>query len=205
MIQAAVAWKAVKVAAAAVPAKVWYLLGALAIIVGLWLAHRDAVGDAREDALLEGKALGKAEVRAQWDKAIASANRSQANRIGRRNIITKTVDVRTVKEIEYVYAAADQLALEFRSYVPKDNDTCVLSGGYRLYHDAAASDAARSAPDPATVRAAPSVAADTFADTVAINYRNCKVNARRLNAWNDWYDELEADQRKRVDSTDPPE
>lgn len=62
--------------------------------------------------------------------------------------------------------------------------SCPLSGGFRVYHDAAAED--KELPDPTAKSDAPAVTAKEVAVTTATNYGICHDNADRLEALQNW-------------------
>ncbi len=90
--------------------------------------------------------------------------------------VTKYVD-----RVQIVQGKSRAIIKEVKVYV-KD-DTCTLSGGFRLLHDSAANN---ELPDPARIADAEAVAVETVAETVFENYQACHVNSETLSSLQGW-------------------
>jgi len=90
--------------------------------------------------------------------------------------ITKYVD-----RVQDLQKTSRAIIKEVKVYV-KD-DTCNLSGGFRLLHDSSANN---ELSDPARIADAETVAVETVAETIAANYGICHENATTLSSLQDW-------------------
>ena len=121
--------------------------------------------------------LGSTKIKAEWDTANAAAEKTAIKKEREdqkvADAVGQEVAAAAVKE-RVVYKT---LIKEVPKYVEND---CDMSGGFRVFHDAAATAAV---PDPSAPRvdAAP-VKAQDVAAAVAENYESCRDNERRLEA-----------------------
>ena len=90
--------------------------------------------------------------------------------------ITKYVD-----RVQIVQGKSRAIIKEVKVYV-KD-DTCTLSGGFRLLHDSAANN---ELPDPAGIIDAETVSFETATKTIFENYEACNVNSETLSSLQRW-------------------
>lgn len=90
--------------------------------------------------------------------------------------VTKYVD-----RVQIVQGKSRDLIREVKVYV-KD-DTCNLSGSFRLLHDSAVYN---ELPDPARIIDEEAVSVEAVAETVAANYGICHENATTLSSLQDW-------------------
>lgn len=86
-----------------------------------------------------------------------------------------------VDRVQIVQGKSRAIIKEVKVYV-KD-DTCNLSGGFRLLHDSSANN---ELSDPARIADAETVAVETVAETIAANYGICHENATTLSSLQDW-------------------
>jgi hypothetical protein len=98
----------------------------------------------------------------------------------------KTIEVVTkyVDRVREVKVQGDSVIREVPIYVSQAADAqCVIPAGFVRIHDAAA-----GLPGPAgDAYAAPSgIALSTVAETIAVNYADCRANAEQLRALQDW-------------------
>lgn len=128
-----------------------------------------------------GWVKGATHVQSEWDLAnsrqaakVAVVRQKQAE--AAVQVVTKYVD-----RVKVLNETGDAIIKEVPNYVPFD--TCVLPGGFRVLHDAAARGELSAAPGAAD---APPVAAQTVAATVAGNYESCRANAEQLTALQEW-------------------
>ncbi len=124
---------------------------------------------------------GEAAVQKLWDQANAA---SQATIDGIANAsqnVTEQVEIRYVDRVVTVRERGDVIIRKVPVYIPVDS--CNLPGGFRLLHDAAATNAI---PDATRIPYAATVPAQDAARTVAENYRTCheiRVNLMGLQEW----------------------
>jgi hypothetical protein len=98
------------------------------------------------------------------------------------NTVTKYVD-----RVQIVKEKGRDLIREVKVYV-KD-DTCTLSGGFRLLHDAAIDN---ELPDPTRIIDAETVSFETATKTIFENYQACNVNSETLSSLQSWIKEQSA-------------
>ncbi len=96
--------------------------------------------------------------------------------------VTKYVD-----RVQIVQGKSRAIIKEVKVYV-KD-DTCTLSGGFRLLHDSAANN---ELPDPARIADAETVSFETATKTIFENYEACNVNSETLSSLQQWLREQSA-------------
>lgn len=90
--------------------------------------------------------------------------------------VTKYVDQR-----QDLQKTSRAIIKEVKVYV-KD-DTCNLSGGFRLLHDSAV---LNELPDPTRIANAETVAVETATETVLENYQTCHLNSETLSSLQQW-------------------
>lgn len=124
---------------------------------------------------------GNAAVQKEWDNEKALAKVAAANLQKDSENVTTQVEIRYVDRIKTVVEKGDVIVREVPVFVPANS--CELSGGFRLLHDAAATN---TIPETTRIPYAPTVPAQTVARTVAENYRTChevRVNLEALQEW----------------------
>ncbi len=124
---------------------------------------------------------GSASVHADWDTAkqaqeLANSNASTEQAEQKIQVVTQYVD-----RVQVVHEKGATITKEVKVYVP--SDSCPLSGGFRVLHDAAA---ANQLPDPTRVADAPAADAQAVAATVTGNYETCNVIREQLIALQNW-------------------
>lgn len=127
---------------------------------------------------------GRAAVQAEWNAQKAAAAREAARIDNKRDTVTaelaKTAQAQAAKR----RTITQTHIVEVNKYVPAVAESCPLSPGFRVYHDAAA--AGVSLPGPAAVADAAAVTPNEVARTVAANYGQCLDTADQLKALQEW-------------------
>lgn len=142
-------------------------LGLVLLLAGTWAIGYNAGLRSKQREWDESRERGVALVDALTEKANETRVEVQEKVVYRdRFIETKGEERIVVKEI----------------FVPRDSG--VLSGGFRLYHDAAATN---TAPDPARIPNAAPTAVTDVADTIEYNYQQCHKAYARVELWQEWY------------------
>ena len=95
--------------------------------------------------------------------------------------VTKYVD-----RIQIVQGKSREIIKEVKVYV---QDTCTLSGGFRLLHDSAIYN---ELPSPSRIADAETISVEAVAQTVIENYQACNVNAETLSSLQRWVREESA-------------
>lgn len=154
-----------------------------AIAVAILLAAVFAAGWAAYNHAIDvGRQLGAAAVQGKWDVERAAMREEIEALKLIQGKITTIVETQYLDRVRVIREQGQTIIKEVTKYVPID--TPALPGGFRLYHDAAASGSAL--PDPAGIADAAPVAAQDLAVTVAANYETCRANAATIEAWQDW-------------------
>jgi len=144
----------------------WKLLGIIIICTGIYFL---------------GRSHGVDSVQKEWDAANGQQSKIVIDTIikqaaGSERIVTKYVEsIRIIKE------KGKTITNEVPIYVPYDS--CTLPGGFRVLHDAAASN---EFPDAASITDAASVDAQVAATTVVENYSTCYEIREQLISLQDW-------------------
>lgn len=162
--------KAIGSAAKSVPWRAWLALGAflaLALAFYLYGEHREARGEAK--------------VEKEWAESIARGKRRLDELKAKQSKVTVKVETRYLDRVKVIREKGQTIVREVKVFVPADS--CELPGGFRLLHDAAASN---TLPDPAGIPDAAAVPAQAAAATVADNYAACHESAERLTSLQDW-------------------
>ena len=89
--------------------------------------------------------------------------------------VTKYVD-----RVQIVQGKSREIIKEVKVYV---QDTCTLSGGFRLLHDSAIYN---ELPDPARIVDAEAIGLEAATKTILENYQACNVNAETLSSLQQW-------------------
>lgn len=134
-----------------------------------------------------GWVKGADHVQAVWDAATGKQALQVARVQKKQADATVQVVTHFVDRIKVVHDTGDTIIKEVPKYVP--SDSCLLPAGFRVLHDAAASNAV---PDPARVTDAQAVAAQDVATTIATNYRQYFELATQLEALQEWVRAQEA-------------
>lgn len=148
----------------------WKLIGIIIICTGIYFL---------------GRSHGADSVQKDWDAANGKQSKIVIDTIikqvaGSERIITKYVDkVRIIRE------KGQTITKEVPIYVPYDS--CTLPGGFRVLHDAAASN---EFPDASRITDAASVNAQVAAGTVVENYATCYQIREQLISLQDWVKEM---------------
>lgn len=124
---------------------------------------------------------GAQSVRVEW--ASAKLQQQLADSFVATENAEKSVEIVTqyVDRVKVIHEKGVTIIKEVPVYVP--SDSCALPGGFRVLHDAAATD---SLPDPSRVADAPAVDAQTATATVVDNYTTCNAIREQLIALQTW-------------------
>lgn len=128
-----------------------------------------------------GWVKGADQVHAEWDAAVLKQNLTTARVQKKQAEATVQVVTKYIDRVRVVQVAGDTIIKEVPQYVP--SDSCLLPAGFRVLHDAAASNAV---PEPTRVANAPAVPAQDVATTIATNYRQYFELATQLDALQEW-------------------
>jgi hypothetical protein len=124
---------------------------------------------------------GEAATQKLWDAAKASAQATADGLTNASQNVTTQVEIRYVDKIVTVREKGDVVIREVPVYIPASS--CPLPGGFRLLHDAAATN---TIPEATRIPYAAPVPAQDATRTVAENYRTChevRVNLEALQGW----------------------
>ena len=95
--------------------------------------------------------------------------------------VTKYVD-----RVQIVQGKSREIIKEVKVYV---QDTCTLSGGFRLLHDSAIYN---ELPSPSRIVDAETISVEAVAQTVIENYQACNINSETLSSLQSWVKEQSA-------------
>jgi hypothetical protein len=91
-----------------------------------------------------------------------------------------------VDRVQIVQGKSREIIKEVKVYV---QDTCTLSGGFRLLHDSAVNN---ELPSPSRIADAETISVEAVAETIGANYGICHQNKETLTALQDWVREQSA-------------
>jgi hypothetical protein len=124
---------------------------------------------------------GSANVQRDWDTERLQTANAIAKLEAQQSQVTTKVITEYVDRVKIVREKGRTITNEVVKYVP--SDTCNLPGGFRVLHDAAASN---TLPDPAAASDAAAAPASTVATTVTENYAACHEIRAQLITLQDW-------------------
>ncbi|MEO8021054.1 hypothetical protein [Polaromonas sp.] len=136
------------------------LAGALTLGYFAWADHQQDIGYGKARAEYAKQAKDVDDKRAAVAPPIVAKQEAAQAKI---RTVTETI----IKEVP-IYVKAD---------------TCPMSGGFRVLHDAAANG---EVPNPAAIPDAAPVPAQTAASTVAENYGTCRAAIENLSGLREW-------------------
>lgn len=155
--------------------------------MGLMLTPRFWIAVAAAAALVALSAFmyraGGLSVKANWDAENLREAKAAHRTAERRAEVTNEVAGRHEQHRQKVRVITKELFREVDRYVPVAVDNCPLSGGFRLFHDAAATG---EIPDPARLADAAAVTTREAAITIADNYGACRENGIQLESLQEW-------------------
>ena len=91
-----------------------------------------------------------------------------------------------VDRVQIVQGKSREIIKEVKVYV---QDTCTLSGGFRLLHDSAIYN---ELPDSTRIADAETISVEAVAQTVLENYQACNINSETLSSLQSWVKEQSA-------------
>ena len=97
------------------------------------------------------------------------------------NTVTKYVD-----RVQIVQRKSREIIKEVKVYV---QDTCTLSGGFRLLHDSAVNN---ELPSPSRIADEETISVEAATQTILENYQACNVNSETLTSLQSWVREQSA-------------
>lgn len=148
-----------------IPWQVW--LGG-AILIALFVAFK----------------LGQKDIRDDWQASIERGNKIVKELRDKADKVTVRVEERVVYRDRLIEKQGETRTVVREVFVPTDSGN--LSGGFRLYHDAAATD---TIPDPSGIPNAAPVAVADVTDTIEYNYQQCHKAYARVEEWQNWANE----------------
>lgn len=124
---------------------------------------------------------GKAAVQKDWDAATAKTNAEIAELRAKKEKVTTKTEYVTVEKVKIIKVKGDEIIKRVEVFVPTDSG--MLTGGFRVFHDAAAEN---RIPDTSAIPNAEATAVRDVAETVAKNYEKCHVAYALVDSWQTW-------------------
>ena len=118
------------------------------------------------------------------DAAQAASLKEGVRIIAVRGAVTEKIVTKYLPAITKIETITETIVKEVNTYVPPSDPA--VSGGFRVYHDAAA---AGRVPDASEIPHAAPASAQTAAATVAENYGACRADQERLRGLQEWVTE----------------
>ena len=143
----------------------WLLYGALGITAGFGLVVLDQ----------SRQAIGYKKAQTEY-----AAQASQAD--AKRGALAEPIAAQQIKAQEHIRTITKTLIQKVNVYVP--SDSCLLPGGFRLLHNAAATNGQLS--DTTSFADAAPVAAQAATELIIENYGIAQANAAQLVGLQDW-------------------
>lgn len=129
----------------------------------------------------EARNEGRAEVQQKWDASVERGKKIVADLREKAGKVTVRTEIEYRDREKVIYAQGREREVVRTVFVPTDSG--MLSGGFRLYHDAAATN---GIPDPAGIPNAAPVPVADVADTIDANYEKAHVCYATVEAWQKW-------------------
>lgn len=164
------AWKGIRSIAKKIPRQVYACAGlAIAITIFGWVCYQH----------------GKQDTLNEW-RASIERGRAAVERLKLKQIVVKTeVQTLVVEHTKTIKVKGDEIIKQIPIYIPID--TPDLPGGFRLLHDAAATNTPISSGHPP----GETVPVKDATETVSQNYGQCLIWREKLLGWQLWYQQNE--------------
>lgn len=163
MISIGLAVKAVSSGLKKIP---WQVYACAGVLFGCWL-----YGNYRASL-----------VQAEWDAAIARGTAIVQKLKEGQNRVTVRIEERVVEKVKTIYKTGATIEKDVPVFIPSYNE--LLPGGFRLLHDAAATN---TLPDSAELPLTEPTSIGDVASTVTSNYTKCLVIREQVLGWQEWY------------------
>jgi hypothetical protein len=152
-----------------IPLQVWFLIGGVLLILGFgyWSYKR-----------------GQHDIQAKWDAAIERGKVLVEDLKKKQTSVTEKIVTVTVEKEKIVYEKGKTITKLIPQYIPVGS--CDLPGGFRLLHDAAATNTLPEAPR--GVEAFP-VPVATATETITGNYTFCHAELTKYHGLWQWVQE----------------
>ena len=121
-------------------------------------------------------------VAACYDATIEAQRHTIETGIKQAVVSDKTI-TEYVDRVQIVQGKSREIIKEVKVYV---QDTCTLSGGFRLLHDSAIYN---ELPSPSRIVDAETISVEAVAQTVIENYQACNINSETLSSLQSWVKE----------------
>lgn len=161
------------------PPQVWAALGIVAVVAGIW-----GYGKWQRH-------LGAEEIRAEWNASIERGKTIVADLKEKANTVNTVVKTKVEYVDRIIKVQGEAREVIRKEFVPDNSG--MLSGGFRLYHDAAATN---TVPDRTRLPTAEAVSITDVTATIDANYQRCHEAYARVEGWQEWY----AEQKKLHDA-----
>jgi len=163
------AWKATKTVAKKIPLQVWFLIGGILLLLGY--------GHLRYNA-------GQKNIQDKWNASIERGKVLVEDLKKKQFIVTTEIVTEVVEKEKIVYEKGKTITKLISQYIPVGS--CDLPGGFRLLHDAAATNSIPEAPG--GVEALP-VPVTTATETITGNYTFCNAELVKYHGLWQWAQE----------------
>lgn len=148
----------------------WQVYAVIALLLACWL-----YGHWRFEQ-------GKFIVQSAWDEE-KSATAAMIKQLQEKaNQVNTQVETRVVTQTRVIHEKGDTIIREIPKYIPVDTPN--LPGGFRLLHDAAATN---SIPESSRLATTAPVSVADATETITNNYTTCHQWRTQLEGWQDWY------------------
>ena len=159
----------------------------IAGIQALSLSTKISIATIASAALfLGGVYLGNKMGSASCYEATIEAQRHTVETGVKQAVVSDKTVTEYVDRVQIVQGKSREIIKEVKVYV---QDTCTLSGGFRLLHDSAVYN---ELPSPSRIVDAETISVEAVAQTVIENYQTCHVNAETLSSLQGWVREQSA-------------
>jgi hypothetical protein len=159
----------------------------IAGIQALSLSTKISIATIASAALfLGGVYLGNKMGSASCYEATIEAQRHTVETGVKQAVVSDKTVTEYVDRVQIVQGKSREIIKEVKVYV---QDTCTLSGGFRLLHDSAIYN---ELPGPTRIADAETISVEAVAQTVIENYQACNINSETLSSLQSWVKEQSA-------------
>ena len=114
--------------------------------------------------------------------AVIEAQRQGMEIAEKQTVVTEKIVIKYIDRIKIIEKKSEEIKNAIPNFVKADHDT-FLSGGFRVWHDAASQN---EIPDPTLIADARIVSVDQISGTIGFNYSACFANKQQLDSLQQW-------------------
>ncbi len=143
--------------------------------------------------------LGQDHKQLEWDASVERGRKAVEELKKKQVAVTTSVEVRYLDKVRTIREKGDEIIKKVPVYIPVGS--CDLPGGFRLLHDAAATN---TLPDSSQLPDAAPVRVDEATTVIAGNYKTCNEVREQLSQLQSWVSDQASLTSRNLDSNNTP-